>query len=183
MSNSYASDALAASCNWSSKAKFLAHELIAHYKKHWMLWAISVTVLVTFQLFFKLGINVTESLPFKAFLVTKFDHKVSKGDYVSFAWEGSNPYPKGIEFVKIVKGVPGDVVSFRGQLVFVNGEFVAIAKKQSKTGTSLDLGPSGVIPEGSFFVYAPHPDSLDSRYAITGWIRQSAIRGRAYPIF
>lgn len=183
MSNFHASDALAASCKWSKRARFLAHELITHYKKYWTIWASSIAVVLTFQLFFKLGINVTESLPFKAFVVTKFDHKVSKDDYVSFAWEGSGPYPKGIEFVKIVKGVPGDVVSYRDRLVFINGEFVAIAKSQSKTGKPLELGPSGVIPQGTYFVYAPHPDSLDSRYAVTGWIGQSAVRGRAYPIF
>ena len=166
-----------------TRAACLGRELIGHYKKHWILWAMSIVALIAFQLFFKLGINVTESLPSKAFLITKFDHKVSKGDFVSFSWGGAEPYPKGVEFVKMVKGVPGDVVSYRGRLVFINDEFVAIAKPHSRTKKPLELGPSGVIPEGKYFVYATHPDSLDSRYALTGWIDQSSVRGRAYPIF
>lgn len=167
----------------SVRAKSLTQEVLEHYKKHWMPWAFVVAVCVLFQVFFKVGINVTESLPNRAFLVTKFDHQVQRGDYVSFAWNGTEPYPKGIEFVKIIKGVPGDVVSYRGRWVFINGQFVAVAKAFSKTQKPLELGPSGVIPEGKYFVYATHPDSLDSRYALTGWIDQSAVLGRAYPIF
>lgn len=169
--------------SWSVRAQLLANQVIGHYQKHWLIWATTISLVVLFQVFFKVGVNVTESLPDKAFLVTKFDHKLSRGDFVSFSWEGNEPYPKGIEFVKIIKGVPGDVVSYRGRWVFVNDEFVAIAKTHSKTHKPLELGPSGVIPEGKYFVYASHPDSLDSRYALTGWIDQGAVRGRAYPIF
>jgi conjugal transfer pilin signal peptidase TrbI len=32
-------------------------------------------------------------------------------------------------------------------------------------------------------VRAPHPDSLDSRYALTGWIAEDQIIGRAYALF
>ena len=52
----------------------------------------------------------------------------------------------------------------------------------AKTGQKLALGPDGVIPEGHYFVYAPNSDSLDSRYALTGWISQKAVRGRPIPL-
>jgi conjugal transfer pilin signal peptidase TrbI len=32
-------------------------------------------------------------------------------------------------------------------------------------------------------VRAPHPDSLDSRYALTGWVTQAQIIGRAHVLF
>jgi hypothetical protein len=32
-------------------------------------------------------------------------------------------------------------------------------------------------------VRAPHPDSLDSRYRLTGWIEASQIVGRSYALF
>jgi conjugal transfer pilin signal peptidase TrbI len=184
MPTNHASNAIAfASNRIFTRAASLGHGLIGHYKKYGVIWALSVAALIVFQLFFKVGINVTESLPSKVFLITKFDRNVSKGDFVSFTWGGSDPYPKGVEFVKMVQGMPGDVVSYRGRWVFINDTFVAIAKTHSKSHKPLELGPSGVIPEGKYFVYATHPDSLDSRYALTGWIDQSSVRGRAYPIF
>ncbi len=39
------------------------------------------------------------------------------------------------------------------------------------------------MPIGSYYVRAPHPDSLDSRYALTGWVSLSQIFGRAHALF
>jgi conjugal transfer pilin signal peptidase TrbI len=47
----------------------------------------------------------------------------------------------------------------------------------------LALGPTGVIPANHFYVYAPHKDSLDSRFALTGWIPLERVSGRAIPLF
>jgi conjugal transfer pilin signal peptidase TrbI len=61
--------------------------------------------------------------------------------------------------------------------------FAGQAKTIARDGRPLLPGPTGVIPSGRFHVYAPHPDSLDSRYAITGWIRHDQIIGKAYALF
>jgi conjugal transfer pilin signal peptidase TrbI len=169
--------------SWLNRARVLAQDLGRYYRERWKVWAMVILAVMCFHTFFKLGINVTDSLPQKLFIVTKFDHSLHKGDYVSFRWHGAKPYPKGVEFVKIVRGVPGDVVSFEGRNVFINGEFVATAKEFSKGHEPLALGPAGVIPPGKFFAFATHPDSLDSRYALTGWIDESAVLGRAYVLF
>ena len=171
------------SASWSQRARTLVLDLGRYYRAHWKVWATIVLAILCFHTFFKLGVNVTESLPNKLFLITKFDHELRRGDYVCFTWHGAKPYPNGVEFVKIVRGVPGDVVTFQDRSVFVNGEFVATAKEFSKHHEPLDLGPTGVIPEGKLFVYATHPDSLDSRYALTGWIDSSTVLGRAYAVF
>jgi conjugal transfer pilin signal peptidase TrbI len=57
------------------------------------------------------------------------------------------------------------------------------AKPRSQTGEPLVLGPTGVIPANHFYVYAPHKDSLDSRFALTGWIPLERVSGRAIPLF
>jgi conjugal transfer pilin signal peptidase TrbI len=168
---------------WPHRSIGLVQQLRGHFQKFWLLWLIPLAITVVFQTFFKVGINVTNSLPQSAFLVTKFDQQLKRGDYLSFSWTGAYPYPMGVEFIKIVKGMPGDVVSYKGRDVFINGEYVATAKPFSQSRKALELGPSGVIPVGKFFVYATHPESLDSRYALTGFIDRTAVRGRAYPIF
>ena len=169
--------------SWTQRALALAQDMGRYYRDRWKVWALVVVAIMCFHTFFKLGVNLTQSLPNKLFIVTKFDQVVHRGNYVSFRWHGAKPYPKGIEFVKIVRGVAGDVVTFQGRNVYVNGEFVATAKEFSKQYEPLALGPSGVIPPGKVFVYATHPDSLDSRYALTGWIDASAVLGRAYVVF
>jgi conjugal transfer pilin signal peptidase TrbI len=61
--------------------------------------------------------------------------------------------------------------------------FAGQAKTIGLDGQALQPGPTGVLPAGRFYVYAPHPDSLDSRYALTGWIHQRQIIGRAHALF
>ena len=85
--------------------------------------------------------------------------------------------------MKIVAGVAGDTVSQIGGNYFVNDSHVGTVKVTSRTGMPLEAGPTGVIPPDHFYVQAPHPDSLDSRYGLTGWISKAQIIGRAYALF
>ena len=41
----------------------------------------------------------------------------------------------------------------------------------------------GTLPDAAYYVRAPHPDSLDSRYRLTGWVSQAQIIGRAHALF
>jgi conjugal transfer pilin signal peptidase TrbI len=138
-----------------------------------------------------LDFNITDSLPDQVFLTLKhWSGPIQKGDYVAFEWHGGGPFPKGIHFVKLIAGVPGDVVTMdaernfwlngAGGVVPGSGELLGWAKPRSRTGEALDPGPVGVIPPGYYYVRAPHPDSLDSRYALTGWIHESEIIGKSY---
>ena len=167
----------------TAKLKWLWLSVSSHGLRYWRWWLGYVLCILLFTTFFKVGINATESLPERVYLVSKWETSIVKGQYVSFIWHGGGPYGKGWEFVKIVRGVPGDVVSFQGRKVFINGEYVAEAKPFTRYGAPLELGPQGTIPAGKFFVYTPHKDSLDSRYAMTGWIDEKAVVGRAYGLF
>lgn len=165
------------------RGAWLVRQIQQHAKTHWRIWVAALAFILAFHALFKVGFNVTESLPNKVFVVTKFNKHVQRGDFANFTWHGTKHFPPGIEFVKLVRGVPGDVVEFRDRAVYINGEFVTRAKLTSLKGEPLELGPSGVIPPGKLFMYATHKDSMDSRYAETGWINESAVLGKAYPLF
>lgn len=166
-------------------AKFmnLANKLFESMLRWKWLWLSFLSALLVFNYFFTLGINVSQSLPESLFLIHKNDHSFSRGDYISFRWHGGGPYQPGVKFTKIVRGVPGDVVTIIDQKVYINGEYVSTAKKRATTGQPLEIGPTGIIPPGSYYVHGTHKDSLDSRYAMTGWIHSGAVVGKAKPVF
>lgn len=161
----------------------LGRELMASILRWKWVWLAGVGSLLTFSHFFTIGFNATESLPHVMYLVMKQDRHIERGDYITFRWHGGGPYGKGVSFTKIVRGIPGDEVTVQGRSFYVNGEFVATAKTHARTGQPLQLGPTGVIPPGRYLVFAPNPDSLDSRYALTGWIAEEQVVGRAVPLF
>ncbi len=154
--------------------------------RQWRFAYLSLLLLVLAALLFKscftFGLNASPSLPHTLYLIHK-TATVERGQYVAFRWQGGGPYPAGVTFVKILAGVPGDTVTETDRQFFVNGIPSGTAKRLSRKGVPLDIGPTGVIPSGQYYVKAPHPDSLDSRYRLTGWISQTQIVGRAYVLF
>ncbi len=85
--------------------------------------------------------------------------------------------------MKRLTGMPGARVTASDRRYFVDGREIGYAKEQSKSGVPLEAGPLGVIPNGHYFVSTNHPDSLDSRYALTGWIADDQILGQAVRLF
>lgn len=145
-----------------------------------VLWAMVGYLAVTKS--YLLTINLTDSLPGTIFLIDKRAFP-SEGELLAFRWANDWPYPKGSIFVKRLSGLPGAIVSAQGSRYFVNGREIGIAKPQSKSGVALKPGLIGAIPPGHYFVSADHPDSLDSRYALTGWVAEDQILGKASRVF
>ncbi len=166
--------------------RFNTEDFRRSLRAHLGRWGIAYFVVVLAAIFFKmhfaLGLNNSESLPHRVFLIHKGELP-ARGQYVAFRWSGGDPYPAGVTFVKILAGVPGDTVTRVKRDFFLNGNFVGTAKTQSRSGVFLDLGPTGELSPGHYYVRAPHPDSLDSRYRLTGWVADSQIIGRAYALF
>ena len=131
----------------------------------------------------RLGINGTASLPGVLYLVVKNEMPDTRGDLIAFYPPPNRYYPSGMFFIKKVMGLPGDQVSRIGRTYYINGSRVAIAKPYSRSGNTLQLGPTGRIPKGKYFVWTPHPDSYDSRYEDIGWISQDRVIGRAVHLF
>ena len=125
------------------------------------------------------GINETESLPNWAFITDRQVRRHHRGQLVAFVAPDNRFYPHGSQFVKIVAGVPGDRVEARGRDFYINGKFVGTAKTHSRDGAPVEMGPTGTIPAGRYFVVTSHKDSLDSRYQVIGWIGQERIIGTA----
>ena len=153
---------------------------------HLRCWGVAYLAIALAAMLFKanfvFGINSSTSLPQHVFLIHKGEQP-ARGQYVAFRWESGGPHPAGTTFVKILAGMAGDMVARKERDFFINGEFIGTAKTHSNSGAPLELAAAGVIPPGRYFVRAPHPDSLDSRYRLPGLVTQDQIVGRAYAFF
>jgi conjugal transfer pilin signal peptidase TrbI len=159
------------------------HDRLRRHLRRWIIvYLIVPPAFLWFDAHYLFGLNATRSLPEQLFLIER-GHFPRKGEYVAFRWHGGGNYRAGTVFIKTLAGVPGDVVSRRDGDYFVNGRPVGTAKPVSREGELLSPGPTGVLPKDRYYVAAPHPDSLDSRYALTGWIDATQIIGRAHGLF
>ncbi|MGE7199754.1 signal peptidase I [Brevundimonas naejangsanensis] len=131
---------------------------------------------------YRIGFNATTSLNDWGYVIDRNNRAPRRGDLVEFVVPDNDYYPAGASFVKRVAGVPGDLVERRGDEVFVAGAKVGKVKAHDSQGRPAAPGPLGVIPQGHFFVAGEHVDSLDSRYAIVGFIENRRIRGVGEPI-
>lgn len=173
-----------------------------HFRRYWKHYTIPLVAVFLLQLVIRIDVNYTESLPDHVFITVKgWKTGLKRGDYVAYEFPTENPvspFRKGAHMVKIIGGVGGDIVSMtptRGFSVTSPGErdmakmipgsngTIGVAKTLSMRGKPLEAGPVGVIPQGSYYVFAPHPDSLDSRYAMVGWISEKEILGRTFSLF
>ena len=156
---------------------------LANHLRNWgIAYLLLIVAAVIFQAHYGFGLNASPSLPYRLFLIHKGEMP-QRGEYIAFRWHGGGPYPVGVTFVKIVAGISGDTVTRADRDFFVNGTHVGQAKTVSRQGVPLELGPTGILPAGRYYVRASHPDSLDSRYRLTGWVSEDQIIGRAYALF
>lgn len=173
---------------------------VTHFRHYWKHYLIPLVAVFLLQIVIRIDVNYTESLPDHVFITVKgWKTGLKRGDYVAYAFPSENPispFRKGDHMVKIIGGVAGDQVVMkvnRGyEIIHPGGEEMAkvlggnsmgIAKTLSRAGKPLEAGPVGVIPDGRFYVFAPHTDSLDSRYAMVGWISTDDIIGRTFSLF
>lgn len=93
----------------------------------------------------------------------------------------------GDGFVKYLVGVPGDRIEVQDRRVYLHtrdGRLdVGECKTHTRNGVPLTPTTSQVIPPGYAYMWAPHIDALDSRYAAMGLVPLSAIAGRAVRLF
>ena len=153
-----------------------------HLRRWGLAYAATLAGALWFHNHYALGLNATHSLPGTLYLIER-GVLPQRGDPAAFRWAGGGRYPAGVTFIKVVAGQPGDTVTRDGATYVVAGTVLGQAKPTSRRGEPLEPGPTGTLPEGRYFVFAPHPDSLDSRYALTGWIASEQIIGRARAIF
>jgi conjugal transfer pilin signal peptidase TrbI len=172
---------LAAMCERFDVARFRSRA-VTHLRRWGLAYAAAVAGGAWFHSHYTLGLNATHSLPGTLYLIER-GALPQRGEHVAFRWAGGGPYPAGVTFIKVLAGQPGDTVARDGATFIVAGTPLGQAKPASRRGEPLEPGPTGTLPKGRYFVFAPHPDSLDSRYALTGWIAREQFLGRARAIF
>jgi conjugal transfer pilin signal peptidase TrbI len=129
------------------------------------------------------GVNFSDSTPNRYYIFAKHFSisSLKKDDVVMVRYENNKFYPWGTKFVKLVAGFPGDVVTSKGQNVYINGKWVGRRKVKSgkkEDGEPLEPGPEGVIPPHYYFMYTHSPHSFDSRYSYVGFVHESQIIGK-----
>ena len=139
-----------------------------------------VLIMWSLSFFYLLGFNTNFSLPGYVYLVVRYHHPVKDG-LAAFHPPPNDFYSK-IWFIKRVKGIPGDVVTWNGRQFFINNEPLGTAKIRAENGIALAVGAEGVIPDHEYFMWTEHPDSFDSRYAQISLVKRDRIIGRAYRV-
>ncbi len=116
-----------------------------------------------------LATQLTKCLPGTAFLISRsVPEEVARGQMVAYASKGLAPLlADGREVVKIVAGVPGDVVQVDDDGVSVNGRQWGPLNPvvMKKAGTSVDkVKRTYRLGDGQFLVLGTMPRSYDGRY-------------------
>lgn len=135
-----------------------------------------------------------------------------RGDVMVFRFPGRGPDDpqKGVDYIKRVVGLPGDVIEYRDKQIFVNGEavplvpdgvFVGVGQGRGETGDRLLTETLGThthqilhrdpesrgsgrfeVPTGHYFVMGDNRDnSLDGRF--WGFVPDENLVGRAVLIW
>jgi conjugal transfer pilus assembly protein TraW len=129
------------------------------------------------------GINKTDSLPQRIFLVLSKSDNLERDSYVAF--KTTNKWYDAI-FAKQIKGIGGDQIVIKGAELWIYNqnysEFLGLIKSHALDGTILTPIKEGVIPSDSFLMIASHKDSLDSRYEEIGLIKRGDIEAKLIPI-
>jgi conjugal transfer pilin signal peptidase TrbI len=131
---------------------------------------------------FGIAINLTTSFPQKIWLI-RLNAIPRLGDYLLFKPPLSANVPEGTTVIKQVVGIPGDTVTRVEQDFFINGHYIAQAKRISKQGELLEPSSGGILKEGQYYVWSPHPDSFDSRYQKMGLVESHQLLGVAYALW
>jgi conjugal transfer pilin signal peptidase TrbI len=162
---------------------FTARVLRTHVRRRWWAYAAAVPAFAWCFAHYRLALNMSDSLPQSMYVVVIGSKPTAVGEFVAFEWQRDRFYRRDWTFVKQVAGMPGQAVTVSERTVYIDGKPVGYAKAVSSHGVPLEPIQPGVIPDGFIYAAAQHPDSLDSRYSITGLIATERIVGKAYAIF
>jgi type IV secretory pathway protease TraF len=144
---------------------------------------------LVFNYNYVVGVNFSESLPFKFYVIGKNQTgDIKKGDLIAFKYAGNDFFPKGEVMVKYVAGEGFDRVDVIGvdyyiidkdekaPTLHVGASKLFSGYKQEKDPLT-PLKPQ-TIPPGKYFVYSPYPHSFDSRYEHLGLVDGKDIVGK-----
>lgn len=118
-----------------------------------------------------IGMNMTESVPFRFYYHTSIDnYSIKPYDYLLFKMPENELYPSGTPIVKQAVCVPGQVLRMAPDIGGINiycddAIVTKTTRFETSTGTPLSIFDyNGRIPGGHYFMTGSHKDSYDSRY-------------------
>jgi conjugal transfer pilin signal peptidase TrbI len=132
---------------------------------------------------YRITVNLTNSVPYKLFLIDVGNKSPVRGEYVVFKWRGGAGYDAETQFIKRVEGIGGQVISRVGRVVMIDNSPVARALERSPKGTVLEPIAAQSIGSDAYFVSSDGHDAFDSRYEAFGLIHRKEIIGAAWPLF
>ena len=171
------------------RSKTFVPLLLKHLKSHAITWALLVLLFLVVNANYRLGFNLSPSLPYKL-MVIHLNEAVETGGLISFRWHGGKPWPDGTIFTKRLLASPGETVIKKGRDFVVGGRTLIgkeigsskINKRKLFPNDELNEG-ANAIPLNKYFVAGDHEHSLDSRYNALGLVDKTDVIGRTYPIF
>lgn len=121
--------------------------------------------------------RITNSLPSKGELVL-----VRLPEWVQFLADQRKYLPRNTPALKRIYGVRGDVVCRFGEIVFINGTTVVIAKTRDYSNRKMPIWRGCKrLSSDELFLLTEHSDSFDGRYF--GVVKTSSVIGMARPIW
>lgn len=154
--------------------------------KKTIIWILTIFLSIAMILFLlrpygELAYNHTHSISKKWFFVVW--HKIpNRGQLIIFKNPHQHIYPANSQWVKYLRGIPGDHLEILGDKVLVNGNLIALANTNGPDGHRLTpLSFNGTIPSHQYMALGTSPDSFDSRYAEFGLVGEDQILGTGYP--
>lgn len=165
---------------WSKQLLIISQNKLL--KKHLIIAPIIMTIAwsIGTYLGINIGHNLSDSVPYKWFIMTKRFGALKQGQYVVFQQQIDGKF--GLLVKKIV-GMPGDPILVKPDGIWVGETYVGITKKFSRRGKPLLWVAPRVIPHNQYFVSGTSVDSFDSRYQEIGLIKKEYIISRAFPLW
>jgi conjugal transfer pilin signal peptidase TrbI len=122
----------------------------------------------------------------KALLVDTWDKDIERNDLFAFKFpvEGDAIFPKHTNFLKIARGVPGDVIDVTPNTTTTMSHRITLDMRPVATKLERDLSVISrevTLGEGEFFAMGETVYSYDSRF--WGAVPKDNIIGKAYVIF
>lgn len=163
---------------------FLSKEnLKAYEQKHRkVLWGFAIFFLVMFILklltpYLTIGLNPTHSISKSYVLIHRHAIPV-RNQIIVFRQPRQPIHPANTQFVKYLRGIPGDVVKVVGNQIWINDLPEALAIDLDPAGKPFaPLKFSGVLPPHKYLALGTAPDSFDSRYEAFGLVDEKEIVG------
>lgn len=177
-----------ATLDWKDRLSAFWQERKPLVKRRLPAYVITGLAIYTFTRFYACAYVDSPSIPGTMVWITLEQPKIEslhRGElvFIKYAGRQFESHRPGDNWVKYVRGLPGDRVDVNGRDVFVNGELIGKAKTVTRRGTPLVLTTPGVVPPGHIFIAGVDPNSFDSRYAAVSLQPVEAIHGRAKILF